>query len=156
MVEGKNPEDEIRSQVEGFIAEDPSLFIVDVKLKGNFGNQRLVIALDGDNGVSIETCVSVSRRLSAFLEENDLIDGKYHLEVTSAGVDYPLQTLRQYTKNVGRSLRVKMKDGSKMEGELKEAEKSKISILIKEKKKEEVVEISLEDIDSTKVLVSFK
>ncbi|MFY0600393.1 MAG: ribosome maturation factor RimP [Cyclobacteriaceae bacterium] len=156
MVEQKNLIEEIQSHIESLIADDTSLFIVDIELKGSFGNQRLVIALDGDEGVSIETCVSVSRQLSAYLEEKDLIEGKYNLEVTSAGVDQPLKSLRQYQKNIGRSLAVKFNDGERMEGELKEVSEVGVSLLIKEKKKEELITVNFEEIDSSKVLVSFK
>lgn len=156
MVEQKNIEEAIQSHVEGLIEGDPSLFIVEVALKGSFGNKRLTIALDGDNGISIETCVSVSRQLASYLEEEDLIEGKYHLEVTSAGVDQPLKSLRQYKKNVGRSLNVKLSDGQNVEGELKEVDNNEISLLIKIKKNEELIKVDFKEIDSSKVLVSFK
>lgn len=156
MVDQQKLESEIQSHVDGLIAEDPSLFIVEVALKGSFGNQRLIVSLDGDQGVSIDTCVSVSRRLSGFLEENDMIEGKYHLEVTSAGIDQPLRFLRQYTKNIGRSLGVKMTDGQLVEGELKEVNENGITLLRIQKKKEETVTIGFDEIDSSKVLVSFK
>ncbi|WP_258102754.1 ribosome maturation factor RimP [Marinoscillum sp. MHG1-6] len=149
-------EREVETYVSDLISEDPSLFIVAVNLKGNEGNQRLVIALDGDNGVSIDACVSVSRRLAVMLEERDLISGKYHLEVTSVGIDQPLASERQYRKNIGRSLKVKLVDGKKIEGALTEVTEGGISLTIKEKKKEISEDISFDQIDSAKVLVSFK
>ncbi|MFT6868310.1 MAG: ribosome maturation factor RimP [Cyclobacteriaceae bacterium] len=156
MVDQQKLESEIQSQVEGLISEDPSLFIVDVALKGSSGNQRLMIYLDGDQGVSIAACASVSRRLSGFLEENDLIEGKYYLEVTSAGLDQPLRFLRQYKKNIGRSLSIKMLDGQLVEGELKTVNDTGITLLRVQKKTEETFEIGFDEIDSSKVLVSFK
>lgn len=156
MSELKKLEREVEAYVSDLISEDPSLFIVSVELKGNTGNQRLVISLDGDSGVSIDACVSVSRRLSAILEEKDLIDGKYHLEVTSAGIDQPLTSERQYRKNIGRSLKVKLLDGEKVEGQLMDVKIQGISLTIKEKKKEISKDINFDQIDSAKVLVSFK
>lgn len=98
----------------------------------------------------------MSRSLAAQLEEKDLIADKYHLEVSSAGVDFPLQFVRQYQKNVGRSLSVTLKDGSKLEGELKEVQNE--LIMLDEKKKKETVRhtIKLEEIDKSIVIVSFK
>ncbi len=157
MVDQTKLESEIAAYVEGLIAEDPSLFIVDVSLKGTGGSQRLIISLDGDSGVGIDVCASVSRRLGAYLEENeDLIEGKFYLEVTSVGVDQPLKFIRQYRKNIGRSLAVKLKDGKSEEGKLTEVDEKGFKILKIEKKKELVSEISFEEVESSKVLVSFK
>lgn len=148
--------EEVHTIVEGLIADEPALFVVNVILKGNAGNQRLIVILDGDTGVSIEQCSRVSRSLSEVLEERDLIDGKYHLEVSSAGVDFPLQFVRQYQKNVGRSLKVIRTDGDQVSGELKEVKEA--SIVIEERLKKEIKthEINFSDIDKSMVLVSFK
>lgn len=151
-----NVVEEVKQMVEGIISNDPTLFLVDVKLKGNQGSQRLIVLLDGDSGITIDQCSEVSRSLAAQLEERDLIDGKYHLEVSSAGVDFPIQFVRQYQKNIGRSLTVTLKDGSKLEGELKEIQNG--LIVLEEKKKKEKIrhEINLEEIDKSIVIVSFK
>lgn len=157
MIASMNVEAEVKQLVEDIISNDPSLFLVDVKLKGNQSNQRLIILLDGDEGVTIDQCSNVSRSLSGLLEEKDLIDGKYYLEVSSAGIDFPLQMVRQYQKNKGRSLKVTLKNGSKLEGELKEVQNGLI-VLEEKKNKKEVVQhsIPMEEIDKSIVLVSFK
>lgn len=149
-------EKEITKEVEAILAGDPSLFVVEISLKGTSGNQRLSIFLDGDAGISIEQCVGVSRKLSAFLEENDLIPGKFYLEVSSAGVDQPLKFERQYRRNIGRSVKVKTKDGEKVEGVLAAVAPEGFSLTVKEKKVEQLVNINFDQVDSTKVLVSFK
>ena len=153
---GKKIEEEVQHMVEGIIAGDPSLFLVNVILKGNSGNQKLIVLLDGDEGITIDQCSQVSRELSGLLEETDLIDGKYFLEVSSAGLDFPLQSIRQYYKNVGRSLKIDLADGSQVSGELKTVEDDKI--VLEEKVKKEVIthEINLSDIKKSMVLVSFK
>jgi ribosome maturation factor RimP len=157
MVDQTKLESEIEAFVEGLIADDSSLFIVDVRLKGTGASQRLIIFLDGDTGVGIDTCVSVSRRLGAYLEENeDMIEGKFYLQVSSVGVDQPLKFVRQYHKNIGRSLSIKLKNGDIQEGKLTEVDETGFKILKIEKKKELVLTISFEDVESSKVLVSFK
>lgn len=149
-------EDAIKEMVDSTISEDPSLFLVGIKLKGNPGNQRLIVLLDGDDGVTIDQCSKVSRRLAEMLEEKDLISGKYHLEVSSAGVDHPLQYDRQYRKNIGRFLKVTLKDGSKKEGELEAVNDGVIVLAEKEKKQVSQHRIKFEDIEKSIVLVSFK
>ncbi len=142
--------------VERFITDAPDLFIVKVILKGNPGSQKLIILLDGDQGVTIDQCSKVSRAVSAELEENDLIDGKYFLEVSSAGLDFPLQSLRQYKKNVGRSLKVTTFEGEEIEGKLKEVIDNRITLEVSSKKTTELKEIEIDKLSKSMVLVSFK
>lgn len=101
----------IKNYVDDILTDESDLFLVGLSLKGNAGNRKLGIFLDGDDGISIDQCSSVSRQLASRLEEEDLIDGKYVLEVSSAGIDQPLTMLRQYKKNIGRSLKVQLEDG---------------------------------------------
>ena len=120
-----------------------------------------MILIDGDNGVGIDDCVAVSRHVGFRLEEENVIETAYNLEVSSPGIDTPLTSLRQYLKNTGRNLSIKMADGTKREGKLSGITED--AILIEEKTKEkgkkaETVEavIPISQITETKVLISFK
>ncbi len=150
-------EEQVRLIAEEAIKDNESLFLVGVKLKGNPGNQKLLVWIDGDEGITIDQCVALNRKISAALDEQeDLIPGKYNLEVSSAGIDYPLQFFRQYKKNVGRSLKVVLKDGSVVKGELINVEEKGITLLEESKKDHKEVEISFEEVEQSKVVVSFK
>lgn len=146
LIEGK-----IKEIVEGFLAEEEDLFLVDVVVKGNTGNQKVLVFIDGDQGISIDQCSKTSRHLGAELEELDLISGKYTLEVSSPGLDFPITLLRQYKKNLGRSLKIEMNDGEIIEGELKEASDDSIVI-----GKNNSRTIAFKEIKQSKVIVSFK
>src|ERR1700744_251966 len=93
----------------------PDLFLVDVKF---LPNGKLTILVDGDHGVGIAECVQISRYVGFKLEEENTIETAYNLEVSSPGIDFPLTSARQYAKNVGRDLSIKMADGTKKEGKL--------------------------------------
>lgn len=108
---------------------ETGLFIVDVQLTAN----RLLIHLDGDQGVSIDQCAAVSRHVGHTLEEEDLIGHAYTLEVSSPGVGAPLKLKRQFRKNTGRFLKVKMLDGSRRTGRLLRVEED--SFFLEEEKK---------------------
>jgi len=150
----------LEAEVEGFVSdiitEYPKLFIVKVILKGHVGNQKLIVLLDGDEGVTIEQCGKISRSLAAILEEKELFSEKYLLEVSSAGLDFPLQLTRQYKKNVGRDLTVDIDGGDTLRGELVEVNDERIILRTTEKKKIEDHSISFEKINKSMVLVSFK
>ncbi|MCT1529844.1 ribosome assembly cofactor RimP [Sphingobacterium daejeonense] len=151
-------ENRVIELVEEKIADRPDLFIVSVRF---LNNGVLEILLDGDNGIAIEDCVQVSRHVGYHLEEENVIDRAYRLEVSSPGIDSPLLLNRQYEKNVGRDVKVKLLDGTKKEGQLLSVTDSAISIeeKVKEKGKKAVLvqtEIPLDQIKETKVLISFK
>jgi ribosome maturation factor RimP len=106
----------IRGLAEEMIADEPGYFLVDVKLKP--GNSIQVL-LDADEGVSLNKCVSYNRLLYKSLEEKALFaPGDFALEVSSPGLDEPLQMPRQYQKNIGRAVEVVLKDGRKITGKL--------------------------------------
>ncbi|MGB7527814.1 ribosome assembly cofactor RimP [Sphingobacterium cellulitidis] len=151
-------ENRVIELVEEKISDRPDLFIVSVRF---LKNGVLEILLDGDNGIAIEDCVQVSRHVGFHLEEENVIDKAYRLEVSSPGIDSPLLLKRQFEKNIGRSIQMKMLDGTKKEGELLSITDDSISIeeKVKEKGKKAVLvqaDIPLDQIKETKVLISFK
>ncbi|SFH28139.1 ribosome assembly cofactor RimP [Pedobacter insulae] len=144
--------------VEEKIADRPELFLVEVKL---LPNHKLIIHVDGDEGISIQDCAAISRHVGFHLEEENLIEKAYNLEVSSPGVGEPLKLVRQYKKNIGRDVSVKLTSGEKMEGELLAVDEQGIVVeaQVKEKgKKAQLVETPIEfnNIVETKVLISFK
>jgi len=153
-----NIEKRVIELVEEKIADRPDLFLVDVQMHGS---GILSILVDGDNGVAISDCVAISRHVGFHLEEENAIEQAYRLEVSSPGIDTPLKSLRQFQKNINRSLKVKLKDGNIREGKLMSADDSGITIQEsnKEKGRQAVLLenfIKFEDISETIVLVSFK
>jgi ribosome maturation factor RimP len=153
-----NIEKRVRELVEEKIADKPNLFIIDIKMHSN---GKLVVLVDGDNGIGIDDCVAISRHVGFHLEEESVIGSAYTLEVSSPGLDAPLTSIRQYVKNMGRNLAIKMADGTKREGRLTGLTED--AILIEEKTKEkgkkaELIEsaIPVNQITETKVLISFK
>src|SRR3954471_15439562 len=86
------------------ILDGSDIFIVNVKVKPV---NNIKVYLDADSGFSIEKCSSVNRRLYARIEEEQMFpDGDFSLEVSSPGVDEPLMQMRQYKKNIGRTVTV--------------------------------------------------
>lgn len=135
---------------------DERYYMVDLIISGNKNNLKVKALIDSDEGLDIDVCAAISRSLSDKIDELDLIQSKYLLEVSSPGVDFPLQLKRQYKKNIGRDLKAVLNDGKTHQGELIEAAGD--YIILREVKGKESREISLpyDQIKSAKVLVSFK
>lgn len=151
-------EKRVAALVEEKIADRPELFLVSIKM---LPNNKLIIQVDGDEGISIQDCAAISRHVGFHLEEENTIDKAYNLEVSSPGVGEPLQLNRQYHKNIGRDLSVKLNDGTIKEGKLISVTDEAIEIeeKVKEKgKKVQLVNAQIEfnNIVETKVLISFK
>ena len=142
------------------IITDPQYFVVDMVISGS-DKKKILILIDGDEGVTIDYCASVSRQLAHKMEEDNVLENAYVLEVSSPGLDHPLTDKRQYVKNIGRDVKVETEDKT-MKGELLEVENDYIIInqQIKEKGKKKILEeevtIPFKEIKKTKVLVSFK
>src|SRR6478672_4063630 len=103
------------------LEEKPSLFLIDLSITDA---NKITITLDGDNGVVLQDCIDVSKVIDANLdrEEQD-----FSLEVASAGVSSPLKLVRQYKKNIGRTLKVKTATET-IEAELVSADDDKIEL----------------------------
>jgi ribosome maturation factor RimP len=88
------------------------LFVTGIRVgAGNTVN----VFIDGDRGVTIHDCVSLSRFIEKTLDR-DRED--FSLDVSSHGAAAPLVYPRQYKKHIGRDFEVKLNDGNKTEGEL--------------------------------------
>ena len=135
-------------------------FLVDVIISSNKGPRKVLILVDGDEGITIDDCATLSRKVGFQLEEGEAIEDKYTLEVSSPGVDFPLSMNRQYKRNIGRKLKVITADNIEFVGNLLEVgeESIKLNKEIKKGKKKafEEVDLPFSDINKAIVQVSFK
>ena len=142
------------------LMENTDLFLVEVNVRP--GN-KIEVILDSDSGLTIEHCTEVHRHI---LRELDRDVEDYSLDVSSPDISKPLKISRQYIKNIGREVAVKLRDKSKFVGELIAANDMDFTIRFEEKilpegkKKKEVVvrEVKIEytNTQETKVQISFK
>ena len=103
-------------------------FLVDVTVQpGNF----IVVVIDSEKGVDIDTCCAISRHVEANLDR-EIED--YELEVGSTGLTAPFKVLRQYQKNVGNEVEV-LAGGKKMVGVLLQANEENFTIQVAKKVK---------------------
>ncbi|MGI9479505.1 MAG: ribosome maturation factor RimP [Hyphomicrobiaceae bacterium] len=69
---------------------DMGFRLVRVRIMGREEQTLQIMAERSDGTIAIEDCAKISRQLSPLLDAHDLIAGKYHLEVSSPGIDRPL------------------------------------------------------------------
>ena len=90
----------VQKLVEEAIADNSRLFLIDLSfLDGN----KIIVIVDGDDGVSVKECVRISRHVEHNLDR-EIED--FSLEVTTPGATTPFTNIRQYKKNVGRVLEI--------------------------------------------------
>lgn len=143
------------------LLEDGKYFIADIKVSLSRLNSKVTVLIDTDEGIGIDECTEISRKLGKELDE--IMPDKYTLEVSSPGTDFPLKSERMYRKNIGRSLKVVLKDGSEIKGKLEGLANQEIT-LIEDKKRTgkaknepiEPINIPLENIKEAQVIISFK
>jgi ribosome maturation factor RimP len=152
-------EAQIRELVEEKIAE-MDYFIVSVSVSAS---NSIRVEIDGDHGVKINDCVAISRHIESNLDREQ---EDFELVVSSAGMDQPFKILRQYQRYYGRMVEVKVKGGEKIKGKLLSANDEQVELEVSEKKKVEgkkkkelVTEervIPMDQVNETKVVISFK
>ncbi|EDP45769.1 ribosome maturation factor RimP [Rickettsiella grylli] len=67
---------------------------------------RLRIYIDSEKGITLSDCERVSRQVGALLDVEDLLQGHYHLEVSSPGLDRPLIKEDHFQRYVGYPIHV--------------------------------------------------
>lgn len=113
---------QVKDLLEQGLAEHPELFLIDFTISPDF---KISVVIDGDNGVTLQDCIDVSRSIEHNLdrEEQD-----FSLEVASAGATAPMKFPRQYQKNIGRTLEVISNDDTKIEAKLIDANNEAIKL----------------------------
>ena len=146
---------QIKQLIDQKLANGPH-FVLDVRVNARLNPPKVTAIVDGDNGITIDDCANISRALGDILE-NILED--YTLEVTTPGADQPLKLSRQYTKHIGRNLKIELKDKAIVRGKLLAADAQGIAVEEEAKEKKAIKTIqklTFDQIEKTVVIISFK
>lgn len=92
--------------------KDGEVFVTGIRIGSD---NHISLFIDGDKGVTIDDCVSLSRAIEGQLDRDK---EDFALDVSSHGATTPLVMPRQYRRHIGRTFEVKLNDGSKAEGNL--------------------------------------
>ena len=101
---------QIRKLVEPTVNQ-MGLDLVAVEWTGASRGMLLRLSVDGPEGVSAQICASVSRALSPILDAEDPISGRYTLEVSSPGINRPVQRPADFERFVGHTVKIRLEPG---------------------------------------------
>lgn len=149
---------QIKNWVTEFL-EGSDRFVVDVVVKSD---DVIMVFLDADSQLTIEHCAQVSRMLESKLDREQY---DFELRVSSAGVDHPLTLKRQYRKNINRSVKLTLTDGTETTGVIKAVDEQGITIAptitkkrnkIKQTEQAPEQNFAFENIKEAKIQISFQ
>ena len=150
----------IEKELENCLKTREDLFLIDLDISPD---NSIKILIDGDNGVTLEDCIYVSRSIEHNLDREKC---DFELKVSSPGLDQPFKVRQQYVKNIGRTVKVVLESHGSVEGKLVKVEDDFIVLnweekeRIEGKKKKVLVEksaqVNFNDIKETKVVITFK
>ncbi len=115
----------------GPLAESMGFEILKAELTSSHGESVLRIYLENpsrESGTSLEDCEHFSRTLGPILDVEGDLPGRYHLEISSPGLNRPLQTPKHFSAQIGKIIEVTTEDAIEgrrhFKGELKRIEEA--------------------------------
>ncbi len=144
------------SQVSQTIADELDMELVDLEYIKEFGNYFLRVYIEKIGGVSTDDCERMSKRLSIVLDEIDPIEESYYLEVSSPGLDRPLKTDKDFKRNIGKDVEIKLykslNDKKNYKGKLVDYDDTKITV---ENKQGDTISLARELVSIVKLVINF-
>lgn len=102
----------IRAVIEP-VAHAHGASVVWIELKNESGwVLRVFVEKRGTESADLELCAAISHDLSPALDVADLIPQRYNLEVSSPGLERPLQGEADFVRFAGRKAKIKLTHGS--------------------------------------------
>lgn len=92
------------------LIKEENLELVDFEFSPSGSKSLLRIYVDKPEGVTIGECANLSRKVSDFLDMENLIPYRYSLEVSSPGLDRLLVKKEDFMRKVGEKVRVFLKE----------------------------------------------
>lgn len=114
------------------ITKENGFELVDVEYVKEGGTWYLRVYIDKPDGIAVDDCEVVSRRLSDLLDEKDYIDDAYILEVSSPGLGRPLKKEKDFKRSLGEEVEIRtyraVDKQKEFTGILKEYDKDTVTI----------------------------
>ncbi|MDH5386843.1 MAG: ribosome maturation factor RimP [Gammaproteobacteria bacterium] len=89
------------------VIEDMGYELIEIEYHPNPNYGVLRLYIDKEDGILVEDCSAVSRQISAILDVEDPVPGKFNLEVSSPGMDRPLRRVEDFERFTGEVAKIK-------------------------------------------------
>lgn len=146
----------IENEIEKIVASE-GLELVHIEYKKQGRGYLLRVDIDKEGGVTLDDCQLVSTQISTYLDVDDVVPVEYELQVSSPGLDRRFYKESDYTKFIGRLVRVKTSKAIRglhvIVGRLKEFDGQKVVVTDPLVKRNPDYEIPLADIKETRLEV---
>ena len=136
------------------IAEKLNFFVIDINFRGDNRKKIIEVFVDAEKNIDADNLAEISREINSILEEQDIIQQAYRLDVSTPGVDKPLRFLKQFPKHINRNFEVTYKTGDETKtitGKLLSVEREELKFLFDKKE----ILIEFKNITTAKVIISF-
>ena len=110
LVKVKMNQAKVRYLVEEALAENETLFLIDLSISVN---NKINVVVDGDEGVPLSECIRISRNVEHNLDREA---EDFSLEVSTPDISKPIKLKRQYIKNIQRILKATTIADEEIEG----------------------------------------
>lgn len=97
------------------IVEEHGFELYDIEFKSSDKGKVLRVYVTSPNGVTLDQCASISRKINYELDIIDIIPHKYYLEVSSPGLERTLLNERHYRQAVGEMVKITYRKAGKNE-----------------------------------------
>ncbi len=106
-----------------------------------------------EGGITVGECAGLNIQISSLLDEKDILQTRYILEVASPGLDRPLKTENDFSRCINRKARFFLNDAVngkiELEGLISKVENDSVYI----DGKNEIIEIPLTKINKAKQII---
>lgn len=82
--------------------------LYDVEFNKEYGNWELLLTVEGKEAITLDDCEKISRAIEPVLDEADPIEQPYYLTVSSIGLDRPLKLPKDFDRNIGEVIDIKL------------------------------------------------
>ena len=90
------------------LAEELGLSIWDIRYEKEGAAWFLRVYVDSPEGLTMDTCEELTRKLDVLLDEHDPVPESYYLEVGSPGIDRKLQKDEHFLLSLGKEVEVRL------------------------------------------------
>jgi ribosome maturation factor RimP len=116
------------------LVEEKNLELVELEFSEAGPASILRVYVDKAGGVTVDQCADLSRKIGDFLDTEDLIPGRYTLQVSSPGLDRPLISGADFKRKIGERVKVLLKEREEgrreLVGKIKDLERDSLYLVV--------------------------